>query len=218
MGRVRESKLQLASAIGLMENLVRTNPDNASQQMILAEMHRTRALILRRSNDPAASLADYKIAMTVFRKILERDQSNTSAQLKTATCSVGMAKAEMQLHLAESAASDFLTALEAVKPLVSSDRPDPRAFYSAADIYEGLGRLEVAYALHASPVDVKSHWEAARTWFRLSLENLSKVSQPMVSFDDDIGPIDSAQIDEELSHCETALRHVGHQGAHKQRN
>jgi len=101
--------------------------------------------------------------------------------------------------------------LEAVKPLVSSDRPDPRAFYTAADIYAGLGRLEAGHALRASPVDVKSHWEAARDWFRLSLENLSKVSQPMASFDDDIGPIDSAQIGGEQSHCETALRHVGRQ-------
>jgi eukaryotic-like serine/threonine-protein kinase len=212
MGRVSESKSQLASAIDLMENLVRTNPDNASQQMIMAEMHRTRAQILRRSRDPAASLEDYKIALTVFRKVLERDKSNTSAQLKTATCSVGMAKAEMQLDLAESASSDFRAALEAVKPLVSSDRLDPRAFYTAADIYAGLGRLEAAHALHASPVNVKPHREAARNWFRLSLENLSKVSQPMASFDDDIGPIDSAQIGEELSHFETALRHVRDQG------
>jgi tetratricopeptide (TPR) repeat protein len=210
MGRVREAKAEIAKAIELMDSLVKADPDNASQQGILAEMHVTRAQVLRRSNDPAASLADYKFALKVNRSLFEKDHNNTSAQLRIATRSVGMAKAEMQLHHPESASTSFRTAVQALKPLLSGDKPDPKVLYTAADAYAGLGGVERAQAAPGAPSDRQLHWEAAREWFQLSLEQLNRIPRPVASFDQDIGPLDSVQIGKELSQCEAALRHASH--------
>ena len=209
LGRVRESKAEIAKAINLMETLVHANPDNASQQGRLAEIHRTRAQILRRSNDPGASLADYKFVIAVYRGLLEKDSSNVSAQIRSATASLGMAKAELQLHLSKLAANNFREALAAVKPLLPGDNPDQWVLYTAADAYAGLGRLEKEDARKASPFERKSHLENARNWLRLSLEQLARIKQPFTAFDDDFGPIDSAQISKELSQCDAALHELG---------
>jgi len=210
LGRVRESKAEIAKAINLMENLVRANPNNASQQSILAEVHKTRAQILRHSNDPGASLADYKVVLAVYRDLLEKDSSNMSAQVGSATASLGMAKAEWQLHHSELASTNFRTALAAVKPLLLANNPDQWALYTAADAYAGLGRLENEEAGKASPSERKLHLENATNWFGLSLEQLTRIQQPVTAFEDDVGPIDSARIRKELAQCEAELRQSGH--------
>ena len=133
-----------------------------------------------------------------------------SAQLRSATASLGMAKAELQLYESQLASTNFRAALAAVKPLLSGDNPDRWALYAAADAYAGLGRLEKEEAWKASPSERKSHLENARNWLRLSLEQLARIKQPFTAFDDDFGPIDSAQITQELSQCDAALHGLGH--------
>lgn len=210
IGRASESKAEITRAIDLMENLVRGNPNNASQQGVLAEMYRIRARILRRSNEPAASLADYKFALAVWRNLVEKDSGNMSAQLHSATGSLGMAKAELQLHHSQLASADFRAALASVKPLLSSENPDKFALYTAADAYAGLGGVESEEARNAAASQKKSHLESARNWFRLSLEQLARIQQPFTASDNDVGPIDQAQVGKELSRCEAELRQLRH--------
>lgn len=208
MDQLKESKVEIAKAIGLMEGLVRESPANVSQQIMLSEMHVTRARILRRSNDPAAALSDYKFALSTYHRLLENDNSNTGPHLNVATCSIGMGKTELQLHRLDEASASFRTAVESLKLLTSSDRPDPRLVYISADAFADLGEVEETRAIHAGVGERRSRWEAARNWFRLSLEQLNKVPQLINKMDDDIGPVDRAEVKKELSHCEAALRQV----------
>jgi eukaryotic-like serine/threonine-protein kinase len=208
MGQVKESKLEIAKAMVVMEGLMRDSPGNVSYQIMLSEMHVLRAQILRRSSDPAASLHDYKIALDGYRNLFDKGNGNEGPHLSGARCSMGMAKAELQLHRPGEASASFRAALDSLKPLVSSDKPDSRILYLAAYAYAGLGRIEAAQAGHLAITDARSHWEAARNWFRMSLEELTHIPQATFHIDDnfDVGPLDIAQIKKELSRCEAALQ------------
>jgi eukaryotic-like serine/threonine-protein kinase len=206
MRQIRESKLEIAKAIEVMEGLARDSPENVSYQITLSEMHSIRAKILRRSNDPAASLHDYKIALDVYRNLLDKDTSNEGPHLGVAICSMGIAKAELQLHRPDEASASFRAALESLKLPISSNRLDQHLLYIAADAYAGLGRIEAAKAGQSATTEARSHWEAARGWFRMSLEQLTHISQAMPNNDVDVGPIDIVQVKKELSPCEAALR------------
>lgn len=207
MRKAGESKEKFSKAITLMEGLVRDNPENASQQIILARMHAIRAETLRHSNDPAGSLADYKFALKTFSSFFEKD-NNTGPRLNAAGCDIAIAKVELQLHHAAAASTSFRDALEALKPLISNDKRDPGISYMAAQAYAGLGRIEAVKAVRASPADAQAHWVAARDWLNMSLEQLAKLSSPISHSvaDIDVEPIDLAEIQNELQRCEAALR------------
>jgi eukaryotic-like serine/threonine-protein kinase len=210
LGRESESSAESSKAIDLMESLVRPDMENAFEQGILAAVHVTRAENLRRAQDSAAALRDYSVALGIYRNLMKKDDSNTSARLKLATCNLGMGKAEMQLQRLKAASTDFLAALETLKPMLSSDNPDDPVLYAAADAYAILGNLERKQAVGAPTSQRKSHWAAAETWLRASLEQLSRIHEPRNGPDDDGGPIDSAQIRKELVQCEAELRRSGH--------
>jgi len=207
MGHVRESKVEIAKAIEVMEGLMRSNPENASNQITLSQIHLIRAKILRRTNVPAASLHDYKMALDVYRNLLDKDNSNEGLHLNVATCSIDIAKAELQLHRPDEASASFRAALDSLEPLISSNNHDPRILSITAEAYAGLGRIEAAHAARSATTDARSHWEAARNWFRMSLEQLTRISEPTFHVDNDVDsrPIDIAQVKKELSQCEAAL-------------
>lgn len=207
MGQLKESKAEIIKAIHVMEPLVRESPENASGQIMLAEMHVIRGQVLRRLNDPAAALVDYSRALRTYRSLLAEESGNMGPQLSFATCSIGLAKTELQLHRPDEAVASFRAALEVLKALSSSNKADRRIFYSAADVYADLGRVEATRASH-SGTEARLHWEAAANYFRLSLEQLARVSQASyhIDHDNDIGPIDISEVKKELSRCESALR------------
>jgi len=208
MGQVKESMAEIAKAIEVMEGLVRDSAGNASYQIMLSEMHVVRAQILRRSNHPAAALSEYKVALAGYRSLLEKESSNTGPYLSVAMCSMGIAKAELQLDRPDEAAASFRAALDSLTPLTSGSKPDRRILYIAADAYAGLGRIEAAKASHSTSTDAKQHWEAARNSFRMSLEQLAHISQAMFHYDNniDVGPIDIVQVRKQLARSEVALR------------
>lgn len=207
IGQLGESKAEIIKAIGVMEPLVRESPENASGQIMLAEMHVIRGQVLRRSNDPAAALIDYTGALRTYRGLLAKESGNMGPQLSIATCSIGIAKTELQLHRPDEAVASFQAALESLKALISSNKADRRIFYSAADAYADLGRVEAARASH-SRSEARLHWEAAANYFQMSLEQLARVSQASfhIDRDNDVGPIDVSQVKKELSRCQSALR------------
>jgi len=208
MGQVKESAVEIAKGIEVMEALLRDSQGNASYQIMMSEMQVTQAQILRRSNHPAAALSEYKVALTRYRSLLEKDSSDMGPHLSIAMCSMGIAKAELQLDRPDEAAASFRAALDSLMPLISSNKPDRRVLYIAADAHAGLGRIEAALASHSATMDARPHWEAARNSFRMSLEEQAHISQAgfRVYNDVDVGPTDIVQVKKELSRSEAALR------------
>jgi tetratricopeptide (TPR) repeat protein len=205
MGKTDEAIEAIEKAVGRMQQLVESNQQNASQKGLLAEMYMTSAQLLNRSNRPEEALSPYKLASQIYREMFERDPSNKSAELQIASCTVGIAKTELRLHRTEAASADFKSVVATTKRLVSSENANAHMRFIAAAAYAGLGGIDADAASSAAPLTKGAHWEAARNWFNLSLDQLNQIPQSAHQGDENIEPINAALVKKELARCQSGL-------------
>lgn len=76
----------------------------------------------------------------------------------------------------QEAATALEEALDILTPLISPERQDVPALYSAADAYAGLGDVSAARARKAQNSRERAQlWSDARTWYEKSLSTWQKI-------------------------------------------
>jgi tetratricopeptide (TPR) repeat protein len=209
-GQQSASEEMIDQGIELMTSIVASNPQNAQQQGILAEMYVSHGENLLSEKKAQKALKEYQAALQIYRKLYAKDASNTASQINTAACRAAMANTELQMGDFKAASTDFREALSALDPFLSAKAPDEQALYTAADSYAGLGEVEARKADQVTgTAGQKSHWMSARSWYELSLQQWEKIQHPMCVSPNGFECIPPSVVARQLAHSNEALHRLG---------
>jgi serine/threonine protein kinase len=205
LGQKKESARLLDKAVTLMRSIAQANPQNTSQQGMLAAVLGMRGDNFLYWKNFKLGLDDYQAASDLYRQMVAANPNNKTARMRLLICRITVAHTKLQTGVL-GAARELESALADLNPLLSDASVNDDTLYAAAAGYADLGKLEATAARNAVAPANKLHWGSAEHWYALSLSVLKRVLNLAGQSDSKVfGPLDPAGISKQLAICESAL-------------
>lgn len=205
-GHTAQSLEFTKNSLEIMRGVVAAAPENKQQRGTLAAITVAGASIFLRLDKPKDALKEFEAARAIYESLHSADPA-AGPSLEAAACKEKMGEAEVRLGNAKLGEEYLYQALAAVEPLLSTQKPDLAALYTAADAYSGLGDIELREATLAGQVREKQRelWLQARPWYVKSLDIWHRIKNPSRDGPNGFDAGDPAQVAKRLHLCETAL-------------
>jgi eukaryotic-like serine/threonine-protein kinase len=197
-------------SLDIMRGIVASAPENKQQLGTLAAITVAGATIFLRLDKPNDALKEFEAARAIYESLHGADPAG-GPSLAAAACKEKMGEAATRIGNAKLAADYYHQALANVEPLLSTQKPDLAALYTAADAYSGLGDLDLRKATRSGQDRIKQRelWFQARSWYVKSVETWHKIKNPSRDGPNGFDAGDPAQAAKNLHLCEIALAKLG---------